>query len=50
MGIILFVLGLIFIGSLIVAFIYTLPKLLIIGIIALVIYYIIDSIRLGYWD
>ena len=50
MGIILFILGFIFLASLTVAFIYTLPKLMIIGIVALVIYYIIDSIRLGYWD
>lgn len=50
MGIILFILAIVFIGSLAVAFVYTLPKLLIIAMVSMVIYYIIDSIRYGRFD
>ena len=49
-GFILFVLGLIFTASLIVGFLYILPGAMIVAIVAILLYYIIDSIRKGMFD
>ena len=46
----LFVLGFIFVASLIVGVLYLIPKLLVLAIAALGMFYIIDSIRRGFFD
>lgn len=47
---ILFVLGMIFTGAILVGIIYMIPKMLVIALAALAIFYIVDSIRRGIFD
>lgn len=50
MKIILTILGLAFVGALAIGFIFVSAYAIVAALIALVIYYIIDSIRIGRWD
>lgn len=50
MKIILTILGLAFVGALVIGFIFVSAYAIIAALIFLVVYYIIDSIRVGYWD
>lgn len=50
MKIILTILGLAFIGALVIGFLFVSAYAIAAALIVLVVYYIIDSIRVGYWD
>ena len=50
MKIILTILGLAFIGALAIGFIFVSAYAIAAALIVLVVYYIIDSIRIGYWE
>lgn len=50
MKIILTILGLAFVGALVIGFLFVSAYAIAAALIFLVVYYIIDSIRVGYWE
>ena len=50
MKIILTILGLAFVGALAIGFMFVSAYAIVAALIVLVVYYIIDSIQIGYWE